>query len=73
MKNILENKLVKESLSPSEAVYGFAGWLTTRDEPITMSAHNDAAIVAELVDEFIKKQRLEEPKDHWEKDLIPMQ
>jgi len=72
MKNILENKLVKESLSPSEAVYGFASWLTTRNEPIIISSHNDAGIVAELVDDFITKQRLKEPKEHWEKDLIPM-
>jgi len=69
-------KLVKESLieslSPSGALYGFAGWLTTRDEPIIMSSHHDAAIVAELLDEFIKKQKLEEPKEHWEDDLISM-
>lgn len=65
-------KLVKESLSPSGAVYGFAGWLTTRKDPVIMSSHHDAAIVAELVDEFCKKQKLESPKDHWEDDLIPM-
>ena len=70
------NKLVKESLnedlSPSEALYGFGGWLTTRDKPVTMSAKNNAGIVAELIDEFIKKQKLEQPEDHWEDDLISM-
>jgi len=66
-------KLIKESLSPSEAVYGFGSWLTVRDEPITISDSHNAAIVAELVDEFIKKQKLEEPRNHWENDLIPME
>ena len=66
-------RLVKEELSPSEALYGFGGWLTTRDESVTISSTNNAAIVAELIDEFIKKQRLTEPKDHWEDDLISMQ
>lgn len=69
-------KLVRESLSPSEAVYGFAGWLTTRDDVVTMSGHDDAAIVAELVDEYVKKQNLDEPRYEedwdWSDDLIPM-
>lgn len=69
-------KLVKESLSPSEAVYGFAGWLTTRDDPVTMSGKHNAAIVAELVDEYVKKQNFEEPRHeedwNWSKDLVSM-
>ena len=65
-------KLVRESLSASGALYGFGGWLTTRDKPITVSAKHNAAIVAELIDKFIKKQKLEKPEEHWENDLIPM-
>jgi len=65
-------KLVRESLSPSESLYGFGGWLTTREEPVTISRKHDASIVAELIDEFIKKQKLKEPKEHWEDTLIPM-
>ena len=72
MKNILKNKIVKEELSPSESLYGFAGWLTTRNEPITISSKHNAAIVAELVDDFIKKQKLKNPRDNWEKNLISM-
>jgi len=64
--------LLTEKLSPSGALYGFGGWLTTRDKSVTMSAKHNAAIVAELINEFIEKQKLEEPKNHWEKDLIPM-
>lgn len=69
--------IVKESLleklSPAGALYGFGGWITTRYEPVTVGAYEDAAIVAELIDEFIKKQGIDEPEDGWEKDLIPME
>lgn len=65
-------KIVRESLSPSEAVYGFAGWLTTRDEPVTLSGHHNAAIAAELVDEYVKKQGFEEPRENWHEELVPM-
>jgi hypothetical protein len=70
-------KIVKEhlyeELSPSGALYGFGGWLTTRDEPVTMSGSHDAAIVAELIDDFITTQDLDQPEDHWEDDLVPME
>ena len=65
-------KLVRESLSPSESLYGFGGWLTTREEPITIGRKYDAGIVAELIDEFIQKQKLKKPKEHWERALISM-
>lgn len=63
---------LSEALSPSEALYGFAGWLTIRDTPVTMSATHDAAEVARLVDEFCQVNELEAPRDHWERDLVPM-
>jgi hypothetical protein len=61
----------RTSLSPSEALYGFGGWLTTRDEPVTMSSHHNAGIVAELINEFCERHDFEEPRDHWEDNLIP--
>lgn len=62
----------KKSLSPSEALFGFGGWLTTRDEPVTMSSRHDAAIVAELISEFCEKQGFEDPDESWTDNLIPM-
>ena len=56
-------------LSASEAVYGFAAWLTTRYEPVTLSALHDAGIAAELVFEFCKVNGLPEVRDHWEENL----
>ncbi|KKN06103.1 hypothetical protein LCGC14_1080620 [marine sediment metagenome] len=56
-------------LTASEALYGFGGWLTSRDEPITMSGHHNAGIVADLIDIFCKTNKLEEPRDNWARNL----
>lgn len=57
-------------LSPSEALYGFAGWLTTRETPTRMSSYDHAGPIAELIDKFCKENDLEEPRYGWEKALI---
>jgi hypothetical protein len=59
------------TLSPSEAVYGFAGWLTCRDEPVIFGSRHNAAIAAELVDAFCKSQNLEPPREQWADSLQP--
>lgn len=59
----------KKPLTASEAVYGFGGWLTSRDEPVTMGSCHECSIVAELIDKFCKENNLEDPRDHWEKNL----
>jgi len=60
---------MQDKLSPSEAVLGFAGWLTSRDEKTVMSSTDDAACIADLVNEFCKTNNLDDPKDHWEDNL----
>ena len=64
------NKIINSGMSASEALYGFCGWLTCRDEQTIMSSKDDAAVIAELVDKFCKTNNLSEPKDGWEKELI---
>lgn len=61
----------KLPLSPSEALFGFGAWLTTRDTPVTMSSHHDAGIVARLISEFCDRHDFEDPREHWEDNLIP--
>jgi len=56
-------------LSGSEAVYGLLAWLTTRKEAVTFSSHDDAAIAAQLADQFCKTNGLDDPRDRWEKNL----
>lgn len=58
-----------KELSASEAVYGFAGWLTTRDEETKMGATNECGCIAELVGEFCDASNLSDPRDGWEKNL----
>ena len=57
-------------LTAAEALYGFMGWLTCRDQPITLSARHDAGIAADLVDLFIKANNLEDVvREGWHKLL----
>jgi hypothetical protein len=56
-------------LSASEAVVGFAAWLTTRAEAVTFGAGYDAAIAAELVKEFCEANKLAEPREGWAQKL----
>ena len=57
-------------LSASEALFGFIGWLTTRDKSVTLSAHHNAGIAVNLVSHFCKVNNLIEPKEHWEEQFI---
>ena len=62
-------------LSGSEAVFGFASWLTTAsrfeqpDFNPNFGPTQDAAPWSELVDEFCKTNKLAEPREMWGKLL----
>ena len=60
---------IKE-MSGSEAVYGFCGWLTCRDKVTKMSATHDCAVIADLIDEFCKANKLTDPADNWADILV---
>ena len=60
---------MNDKLNASEALYGFAGWLTSREEPVIASARHDAAVWAELVNKFCKANELSEPREGWDKKL----
>jgi hypothetical protein len=59
------------TITPSEAVFAFAGWLTSRREVTIMSDTHDAAPIADLVSAFCESQGLEPPRDGWHKLLQP--
>lgn len=61
---------MSETLNPSEAVYGFVGWLTTRTEKTVMSSSDDCAPIVELIAEFCKVNNLADPSEHWHLNLI---
>jgi hypothetical protein len=56
-------------LSASEALFGFMGWLTTRDAEVTFSEHHDAGVAVDLVSEFCKVNNLKDPSSGWDKNL----
>ena len=56
-------------LTASEALFGFAGWLTTRDEAVTASSKHDAGIWASLVSQFCEVNNLDTPRDGWDENL----
>jgi hypothetical protein len=60
----------KRTLSASEAIFGFCGWLTSRDKKTIMSSTDNAAIIADLAAKFCQTNELEEPREGWEKNLI---
>jgi hypothetical protein len=52
--------------SPSEVLYAFAGWLTSREERSgPFNRHNDAAQAATLVRRFCESQGYEAPRDDF--------
>ena len=59
-----------QSLNPSEAVCGFAAWLTTRDEVTTMSARHSSGPIADLVKEFCEVQGLPAISKSWPGNLV---
>jgi hypothetical protein len=60
---------MNEEMSASEAIYGFCGWLTSRDKKTIMSSTDDAVEAADLVDLFCKTNKLSEPREDWSKRL----
>jgi len=59
-----------DTLSPSEAMFGFAAWLTCRDEKIELGETCDCAPVAKLLGEFCEVNGLPLPRDGWQNRLV---
>lgn len=73
-KDTLKFRVIDDpKVLPSEALYGFASWLTIRNEAVTFSASHDAAKAAELVNEYCKAQGYEDPRDsHYPGNIVKM-
>jgi len=65
-----QEKKITDKLTASEAVFGFCGWLTTRKKKTVMSSSDDCAGIADLAADFCEANKLAEPRDHWEHNLI---
>lgn len=58
-----ERDELTSAMTASEAVYGFAAWLTCRQEAITLGAAHDAAPAADLVQRWCATNNLPPPRD----------
>jgi hypothetical protein len=54
-----------KQLTPSEALFGFCAWLTSREPVTIMSSVHDCSHVATLIDKFCEVNRLEMPEPGW--------
>ena len=62
MELIMDNE---NTLTPSEAIYAFCAWLTTRKETIQMGSFSDCAPVANVINEFMKANNLDNPRGNY--------
>lgn len=60
----------ENKLSASEAVFGFVSWITTRAREVVAGASRDAAPWADIVQQFIDENDLEEPRRNWTDYLV---
>jgi hypothetical protein len=59
----LEEELAKLRVSPSEAVFAFAAWLTCRPGTLNVGSRHDAGRMAELAGEYIRSQSWSQPRN----------
>lgn len=52
-------------LSASEAIYAFAGWLSSREEGVLVGAAHDCSPLAKAVEDFCQEKGLAEPRPGW--------
>ncbi len=59
-----------DQIIASEALYGFMGWLTTRQETMSVGANHECAPVADAIKAFCDANDLTQPRDGWEKNFV---
>lgn len=60
-----------EPLTPAEAVFVFASWLSSLDDSVTLGSRHNAAIAAELAAAFNESQGLQRFRDDFHKHIKP--
>lgn len=54
---------------PSEVLYMFLGWLTSRDESVQFGKFHDSSRAIDLIEAFCRENNLDPPREGWEKNL----
>lgn len=71
LEAISQDRITVGENSPSEALYAFGAWLTTRPKPLIVGSNHDAAPMADLVNKFCVSQHWVNPREGWEKNFQP--
>jgi len=61
-----------KEMNPTEALFGFMSWLTTREDPVTLSSHNEPTDILSLLEEWIDEHDLPECRLGWEESIHNM-
>ena len=61
---------MSDKLTASEAVFGFCGWLTSREEKTIMSSNDDASVIVDLIKSYCDVNKLDEPRGDWANNLV---
>lgn len=65
ISSLPEEEAPLDELSASEALYGFCAWLTSQKTKTVMSGVDNAAVIADRIAVFCKKNNLTEPRENW--------
>lgn len=66
----IRQALEPDTLTASEALFGFMGWLTARQQITEFGVTKDAAIAVELVSRFMDANQLADCRDNWATRLL---
>lgn len=67
--SVVQGTAENSTLSPSEAVVGFLGWVATRHAVTTLGGGTATAGLQALADSFIKANNLPELRENWGESL----
>ncbi len=71
--DLAKKELFASQLTASEAIFGFIGWLTTRNMRIVCSKQDTVGAISRLASSFVKEQQLPELREDWNMRLQPME
>jgi len=60
------------SWTPSETLFAFAGWLTTRPAPLHLGSNFAVPPAVEAVKEFCDAYGFEPPREGWDQAIRPV-
>ncbi len=56
-------------LTATETLYGFCGWLTSRDESVTMGATHECGTVVDLIKRYMDANNLPDVTERYPNNL----